>query len=160
MAARRRCAVAGCPNWARPGAAVCASCQREPKHPRPTPIEPTFAERAHDAEADRRAAAAQEFRRRLANGDYARLFGDDLAQVIAQAAAEASVNHELGALRYVLARLLAEEEDPIALAKAVARVASVSVQAARAQRAISGAVADSLTDAVTQILIELGGEPA
>mgnify|MGYP001445024594 FL=1 len=80
--------------------------------------------------------------------------------MIAQAAAEASVNHELGALRYVLARLLAEEEDPIALAKAVARVASVSVQAARAQRAISGAVADSLTDAVTQILIELGGEPA
>jgi hypothetical protein len=45
----------------------------------------------------------------------------------------------------------------VTLAKAVARVASVSIQAARAQRAISGQLAEGLTDAITQILAEFDG---
>jgi hypothetical protein len=41
----------------------------------------------------------------------------------------------------------------------VARIASVSIQAARAQRAISGQLAESLTEALTSILTTIeGGE--
>ena len=75
--------------------------------------------------------------------------------MIAQAAAERGVLEEIGALRLVLARLLVEEDDLTKLAANVARVASVAVQAARAQRTIDGEVAQSLTEALTQILIEM-----
>ncbi len=76
--------------------------------------------------------------------------------MIAQAAAERSLADEIGALRFVLARLLAEEQgqDAAKLAASVARVAGVAVQAARAQRAIGGELADGLTEALTQILAE------
>ncbi len=76
---------------------------------------------------------------------------------MAQAAEEAGVADELGALRIVLARLMEEEDDLVVLAGLVARVASVSIQAARLQRAISGQLAESLTDAVTSILVDLEG---
>ena len=47
----------------------------------------------------------------------------------------------------VMARLMEEEDDLVVLAGLVARVASVSIQAARIQRAITGQLAESLTDA-------------
>lgn len=102
-----------------------------------------------------RARRAQRFRERLEAGNYRALFDDYLARVIAQAAAERGVLEEIGALRLVLARLLVEEDDLTKLAANVARVASVAVQAARAQRAIAGEVAQSLTEALTRILIEM-----
>ena len=78
---------------------------------------------------------------------------------MAEAAGEAGVGDELGALRVVMARLLTEEDDLVVLAPLVARIASVSIQAARAQRAISGQLAESLTEALTSILTEMeGGE--
>ena len=103
----------------------------------------------HDSSAD--------FRARLESGDYRELLGARLGEVMAQAAAEAGVTEELGALRIVMARLLTEEEDPVVLAPLIARIASVSIQAARAQRAISGQLAESLTEALTTILAELEG---
>ena len=93
----------------------------------------------------------------MESGAYRDLFGDRLGPLMEQAASEAGVGDELGALRIVMARLLAEEDDPVTLAKAVARVASVSIQAARAQRAISGQLAEGLTEAITQILSEFEG---
>jgi hypothetical protein len=102
---------------------------------------------------------AAAFRARLESGDYRELLGDRLGEVMAQAAAEAGVSEELGALRIVMARLLTEEEDVVTLAPLIARIASVSIQAARVQRAISGQLAESLTEAITTILAELeGGE--
>jgi hypothetical protein len=77
--------------------------------------------------------------------------------VIAQAAAERSLADEIGALRVVLARLLLEEDDLAKLVPGVARLTSVTVQAARAQRAIVGEQADGLTEAIAQILAELDG---
>jgi hypothetical protein len=74
---------------------------------------------------------------------------------MAQAAADGGVADELAVLRIVMARLLAEEEDPVTLARAVSRVAAVSIQAARAQRAITGQLAEGLTDALTTILANL-----
>jgi hypothetical protein len=100
---------------------------------------------------------AAAFRARLESGDYRELFGDRLGEVMAQAAAEAGVADELGALRIVMARLLAEEDNPVVLAPLIARIASVSIQAARVQRAITGQLAESLTEAITTILAELDG---
>ena len=98
------------------------------------------------------------FLKRLEQGEYAALFEENLGRVIAQAAQamqERGPDDEIGALRFVLARLLAEEQDPAKLAASVTRVASAVVQAARAQRAISGDAAEGLTSALTQILTEL-----
>jgi hypothetical protein len=108
-------------------------------------------------DAERRAVAAAAFRTRMDAGDYRALFGEQLSALMAQAAADGGVADELAVLRIVMARLLAEESDPVTLAKAIARVASVSVQAARAQRAITGQLAEGLTDAITTILAELDG---
>jgi hypothetical protein len=104
---------------------------------------------------ERRQAAAAAFRQRLEAGDYRGLFGERLGELMAQAAADGGVTDELAVLRIVMARLLAEEEDPVTLAKAVSRVAAVSIQAARAQRAINGQLAEGLTDALTTILADL-----
>jgi hypothetical protein len=105
------------------------------------------------------AAAAAAFRARLEAGDYRALLGRRLGEVMAEAAGEAGVGDELGALRVVMARLLTEEDDLVVLAPLVARIASVSIQAARAQRAISGQLAESLTEALTSILTTIeGGE--
>ena len=76
---------------------------------------------------------------------------------MAQAAAQAGVADELGALRIVMARLLTEQDDPVVLAPLIARIASVSIQAARVQRAISGQLAETITEAVTSILVDLDG---
>src|SRR5215213_4920476 len=112
---------------------------------------------ASDSPAGRRRAAKAAFRDRLESGDYRELFGGRLGEVMAQAAEEAGVTDELGALRVVLARLMEEEDDLVVLAGVVARVASVSIQAARIQRAITGQLAESLTDAVTTILADIDG---
>ena len=95
------------------------------------------------------------FLSRLESSDYRELLGDRLGEVMAGAAAEAGVANELGALRIVMARLLTEEEDLVVLAPLIARIASVSIQAARVQRAISGQLAESLTEALTTILADL-----
>jgi hypothetical protein len=97
------------------------------------------------------------FRARLESGDYRELLGKRLGEVMAQAAAEAGVGEELGALRIVMVRLLTEEDDPVVLAPLIARIASVSIQAARVQRAISGQLAETLTEAVTSILTSIEG---
>jgi len=109
-------------------------------------------------DAERRQKAADEFRARMDAGDYRGLFGDRLGGLMAQAAADGGVADELAVLRIVMARLLAEEQDPVVLAKSIARVAAVSIQAARAQRAINGQLAESLTEAITSILAEVGGD--
>ena len=108
-----------------------------------------------DEERERRDRVAAEFRRRVEAGDYRGLFGPGLAEVLTQAAADRNLTDEIGALRVVLARLLVEEEDATRLAAGVARAAGVAVQAARAQRAIGGGLADGLSEALTQILVEL-----
>ena len=82
-------------------------------------------------------------------------------EAVARYAADAglerqSLTDEIAALRIVLARLLVEEADPSRLATAIPRVVDAVVRAMRVQRAIGGAVAEGLTDAVTQVLIELG----
>ena len=73
--------------------------------------------------------------------------------MIACAGSEGSLSDEIGALRLVLARVLAEEEDPARLATSIPRIVDAVVQA---QRTLSGTMAEDLTEALTQVLIELG----
>ncbi|HEV2066320.1 MAG TPA: hypothetical protein VGR08_05750 [Thermomicrobiales bacterium] len=101
------------------------------------------------------------FQERLEARSYRALYDDPIASVMHQAAAmvaEQGLLDELGALRIVLARLVMEEQDLSRLATNVTRVAHVAVQAARAQRVISGATAEGLTNALTQVLIEINPE--
>ena len=84
------------------------------------------------------------FRERLARGDYRSLLDPELWEVIATAGAELGLTNEIGVLRMVLMRLVLEERDPSRLAQNTARIAGVLVQAERAQRALSGEMADGL----------------
>jgi hypothetical protein len=88
-------------------------------------------------------------------------FEQQIEEIVTRFASEAGLEHEslseeISALRIVLARLLAEEEDAARLASSIPRVVDAVVRAVRAQRSISGAMAEGLTQAVTQVLIELG----
>ena len=145
----KRCAAPGCGRFVRREAGLCS------RHdPIPGPDgDGSFG----TGELDERAA---EFQRRLANGDYRHLFGQVLREIIEQAGNEPSLKDEIGILRVVLAKLLVEESDVTQLASSVARVAAVAIQAARAQRAISGETAEGLTDAITRILVEMDGSGA
>lgn len=79
-----------------------------------------------------------------------------VAAVLGQAGGAGSLAEEIGALRLVLARVLAEEDDPARLARSIPRIVDAVVRAVRAQRALSGAQAEGLTEALTQVLLELG----
>ena len=141
-----RCATPGCGRFVRAGLAVCR------RHGG------TTADAAEEPERERRAAATEAFRARLARGEYRALFEPPLGEVLAQAAAERPLVDEIGALRVTLARLLAEEEDPSKLAAGVARVAGVAIQAARAQRQVGGDTSDALTAVLAQVLAGLDEE--
>lgn len=75
--------------------------------------------------------ALDRFRERLLAGNYDALIGRGLRRTLRGAAADASLEAEIGALRLTLVRLLNEEHDPSRLAAGVSRVAGVAVQAAR-----------------------------
>ncbi len=68
-----------------------------------------------------------EFRARIEEGDYRRLLGASLSNVIQQAAAPPGLDDEIGMLRVVMARLLVEEDDPAKLAAGAAPIAHVAV---------------------------------
>jgi hypothetical protein len=111
-----------------------------------------------DVDASPSGRNPEAFERRLRKRSYRALYDDPVANVMHQAAAmvaEQGLLDELGALRIVLARLVMEEQDLSRLAANVTKVAHVAVQAARAQRVISGATAEGLTNALTQVLIEV-----
>jgi hypothetical protein len=141
----RHCARPGCRAWAMRGAGYCRAHQ-----PVPDDVEQVEDER------DRRDRAVEVFRRRLERGNYRELFDLHIAAVIAHADSEGSLADEIGALRLVLARVLAEEEDPARLATSIPHIVDAVVRAVRAQRTLSGAMAEDLTEALTQILLEMG----
>ena len=84
----------------------------------------------------------------------------ELVRLIDEAGRRGSLTDEIGALRAVLQRLLAEldEEQPDMqrLSESILRVVNATVRALKAQRAISGETAGDLTEALTRVLIEMG----
>ncbi len=138
-----RCRAPRCGLYVRTGDAYCA------RHPEDEPDE-------HPEEVSDDAYAR--FQELLGRGEYVGFFDDKMIEVMRQAAqamSDRGLTEEIGALRVVLSRLVKEEKDLTKLASSVTRVASVAVQAARTQRAITGDAAQGLTSALTQILAEL-----
>lgn len=143
------CTRPGCRAWAMRGSERCRA-----HHQARLPA----ADQAGGPESteERRDRAAEAFQQRLERGTYRDLFDQRIAGVIARAGSEGSLKDEIGALRLVLARVLAEEEDPARLATSIPRIVDAVVRAVRAQRTLSGTMAEDLTEVLTQVLIELG----
>ena len=128
----RACQRAGCRAWAMRGQDFC---------------------RAHQTVLDR-AVARQ-------NGSTDELISRRIASILLRAGVPEQdrappLDDEIGALRLVLARVLETEEDPRQLASSIPRIVDALVRATRAQRQVQGDQAEGLTEALTQVLIELG----
>lgn len=81
-----------------------------------------------------------------------------LVSLMQQAGSVKGLNGEIGALRLVLHQLLTDDSLPVGdLARHVARITAVIAQVCKTQRVIDGETGDSITDALTQLLIELDG---
>lgn len=116
-----------------------------------------------NANATARAKASarrQEFVQRLQDGNYRALYGEHLNAISAQAVeqfSELGLSEEIGSLRVVLARLLAEEDDLNRLAMNVARVVSVTLRTVQTHHELTGQSASDILDELTRALDELGG---
>jgi len=148
----RKCVLDPCGRHARPGSLVCWHHRR---HHDARAVAVAVRRATEDAErslagdyGDHRDddepgcnhdpdAAAERFRRLLATGRYGDLFDAPLASVLDQAAQARHLDHETGALRYALARTLAEETDPARLVLAVTRLTRAVIATSRERREIA-----------------------
>lgn len=111
-----------------------------------------------DRSADPGAELRERFHARVAQGRYDELLEPSLRDVLRDGAAIRGLDEELGAIRFALAKLLAEEQDAGKLASGVARLTSASVQAMKMGQAIGDETDESLADLLNQILIDLEKE--
>jgi hypothetical protein len=109
--------------------------------------------------AARDAGGLAAFRARLAAGDFDVVLGPGLKETLRSAAEQAGLDAEVGALRLALVRLLEEERDPSRLAAGIAKVAGVSVQAARLRQS-ADADADDLRTLLERGVAKLDAERA
>jgi hypothetical protein len=148
--------VPNCPRYAASGSVVCWSHRKTRTGRR---WDSTVRQAVHDAgqaiDQGDESEAAEKFRRRLARGEYRDLFDAPLSRILGQAAERHDLDDELGAVRYALARLLAEEPDPSRLALGVARLTHAAVATSRERREFQQTQADGLTEAMPPILAEL-----
>lgn len=138
MGGGRHCARPGCRAWAMRGREYC---------------------RAHEPTRDRAGPAAESAP--PLSPAFRELIEQRVSELLAQPGYEESLAEEIGALRLVLARVLAEEDDPARLAASIPRIVDAVVRAVRTQRTLAAGTAEGLTAAMTQVLLELGlgGEP-
>ncbi len=81
----------------------------------------------------------------------------ELRRMIAEYGRDESLAEEIGALRAVLAQLLATGgADSQSLSQSVPRVVNAIVRAMRAQRLLTGEATGDLNEIVTRILVEMG----
>jgi hypothetical protein len=80
--------------------------------------------------------AVRKFHSRVESGDFAILFSGKMQATLDQAAEDAQLGLELGALRVALVRALQEIEDPGELSTMVSRLANASARTARANAAV------------------------
>jgi hypothetical protein len=103
-------------------------------------------------------AQRERFRERVEQGRYDGLLDSSVRKVLREGAAIRGVDEELGAIRFALAKLLAEEPDASKLASGVARLTSAAVQAMKLGQSIGDETDRSLADLLNQILIDLEKE--
>ena len=156
MSSHRQCVIPACTRHAHPGSLVCRPHRRTraAREWHPT-IRQAAADADHALTAGEASAAAHHFRRRVAHGEYGELFDPALGRILAQAAAQAGLNDELGAVRFTLARLLAEERDPSQMALGVARLVRAAVAVSRERRELHQQQPHPLTAAMSTVLAEL-----
>lgn len=132
MSQSRACQRVGCRAWAMRGGEFC---------------------RSHQTVLDR-AVGRQ-------NGSTDELVSRRIASILLRAGVPDQdrappLDDEIGALRLVLARVLESEEDPRRLAATIPRIVDALVRATRVQRQVQGDQAEGLTEALTQVLLDLG----
>lgn len=143
----KRCRRPGCRNWAMRGRAYCWP------HRADEGSEGRGEERVGEQDTGTGLGAGSSVETRHL---FVRRVDAALSRLESTMAGPESLADEIGALRLVLARLLVAEEDPARLASSIPRIVDATVRAMRAQRTLSGALAESVTEALTQLLIELG----
>lgn len=107
--------------------------------------------------ADPRVELRDRFRERVESGRYADLLDERVRRVLREGAAIPGLDEELGAVRFALAKLLAEELDASKLAAGVARLTSAAVQAMKLDRVRGDAAETSLAELIEEILVDLDG---
>jgi hypothetical protein len=118
-----------------------------------------FAMDASDAQPSARVLRSERFAEQVRAGRRDELVEQAVAAVLTGIGRELSLGQEIGALRLMLQRVIAMDAldgDPRDTATTIARLTDGIVRAVRAQRAISGELADELSAALTTVLIELG----
>ncbi len=105
--------------------------------------------------ADPQAESRERFRERVAAGRYGELLDEPVRRVLREGAAVRGVDEELGAIRFALAKLLAEELDAGKLAAGVARLTSAAVQAMKLGQTLGDAADASLVELLHEILSDL-----
>ena len=132
MSQSRACQRAGCRAWAMRGGDFC---------------------RAHQSVLDRAVNGTA--------GSTDELVSRRIASILLRAGVPDQdrappLDDEIGALRLVLARVLETEDDPRRLAATIPRIVDALVRATKTQRQVQGDQAEGLTEALTQVLLELG----
>lgn len=144
----QRCARPGCRAWAMQRRRFCAAHRGDD----------TGAEDS-GPEHDGRQRRSEIFAELARSGRHEELVERTIRRLIDTGGGDLSLQEEIGSLRLILRRVMAVDAldgDPRDTAQTVARLANATVYAVQAQRAISGRLADDLTEALTKILIEMG----
>ena len=143
----RQCARPGCRAWAMRGMMFCSS-HRRGEHSDESKTQP-----------DGRRERSDLFAEMARAGRHDELVERTICKLVESGGGDLSLSEEIGSLRLILRRVMAVDgldSDPKDTAQTVARLANAIVYAVQAQRAISGRLADDLTEALTTILIEMG----
>lgn len=110
---------------------------------------------SEDEQTDPTAALRAAFQDRIERERYDELLTASLRAVLREGAAIRGLDQELGAIRFALAKLLAEELDANKLAAGVARLASASVQTMKLEQTLGDATDASLAELLNEILSDL-----
>lgn len=151
----RHCGRMGCRAWAMRGGRFCWAHRHEDEFD-PKSMEESFEPKG---ESLARALRSQRFAEAVRGGQSSELVERTVAVVLETIGAELSLEQEIGALRLMLQRVIvmdALDGDPRDTVTTITRLVDSIVRAVRAQRAISGELADDLADALTTVLVELG----
>ena len=103
----------------------------------------------------KRRLALERLRRAAAEGDYDGLLDPALWRLLDAAALTVGFGREIGALRFAMARLLAEEEDPRQLSLHLARITTAIIRATQARPPVAPAE-DPVRAALLARLNDLG----
>ncbi len=144
----QKCARPGCRAWAMRGARYCYAHRTD-----------EYSSPGRPVEGDERLSRSEAYARAVRAGRVHELVEQAVQEIIQQAGSDRSLEHEIGALRIVLNRVIAMdalEGDPASTAATVARLVDSIVRAVKMQRALSGDLADDLADALTTVLVEMG----